>query len=535
MTGMKIMLDIAPGTQGRNAHLQKLYPTFEQAVDFGGRRTMPSASLIHSKCRQLNRAIKSCVEINLFGNGLPQKPGMRKVLSSLLRELPASGPGAEYISNAILIYQSKPPGTMSSSLPSQFVSDLKSRPAYGSYDWSPGHRKIYALRCFLAINLRKPGLSAIASEIRKALMTNKILLKQYTDIVNVLKQLETPLLSQTLEQEPSNDQLVVTFLPPISTPEALAVQIAKAGAKADFATKLLLSRQNKIRSSFPDMGTNGFLAEQLMQNLYPDHDSLRLRSSARYKFRYFDSISFRKTSHQVSLIKFLAARQSRQKSLIKTKTEASPFRVEPAPVFYLAAAASYGHLKKLLAEIFDSELEDTCGMRETWSYGQIKERKLSERGDDLGSEVDYFKSLLLGLHIISCQDLKIYPDTIFLKPNQVENCQEAALNWLESFSRDPDLLPDVRICIPVSSSNQNTALWSVAGVRLIEVSSGPGRPPHLVPIEALLPFSIKSGTLSPVEFRELLNALETRSAFSEKLIREPTRNELLKLLKPAQD
>jgi hypothetical protein len=227
-------------------------------------------------------------------------------------------------------------------------------------------------------------------------------------------------------------------------------------------------------------------------------------------------------------------------------------RVEPAPTYYLRTARAYAFVGNLLNATFGAELENMYGQREIWTYGQIRQKKLSERDDDLATELAFMRRLLYGLYLVSCEDIGMKPELAPGEKVDLRACKQAALNWSQTFRRDPDLKPDARVCVPVHVDREGRAkFWAVAGVRLARLEAEYVHPPsirepggkwskadpgslgkstYLIPVDAFAAFTLKGAALARREFWDALAMAGTRDAFLEAIRRAGTRERLLEMV-----
>jgi hypothetical protein len=158
------------------------------------------------------------------------------------------------------------------------------------------------------------------------------------------------------------------------------------------------------------------------------------------------------------------------------------------------------------------------------------------------------RRLFWGLYQVSCEDLGMTPELAGAGADAAA-CRQAALNWIASFRRDPDLKPDARFCTALPGREGRVAYWAVVGVRLARMeasydwppslrgASGDWRPAEraqlgtsdrLIPVDGTVYFELEGQPLTRCEFWELLSAAGTRDGVLEMVRQAGTHDQLLK-------
>jgi hypothetical protein len=565
-----IRLDLRPIRPGKEAHLRKIYPTYNRAVDFGGKEVIPSVNLLDSKCKQFDDALYAAVDLAAFNGVKGRLTGLKDILKRLRKKL--TGKAADYIDVALHL-SGKPsvPMTRSRSSSAQVMLDafladeVASRPI-GFYTWSKELQALYRTERFLALEFAPPGDVTVPEALAKALRSDPGLLADYKKFVGLFRKLTNPFACLSLDQLPeakltpavlaaeakkrSVRRATVSFLPPSTCREDELV--ARLGTAVDLMRALI----KRIRSGEVDLTPRkdaGWYEHQvyaLETLLLPGRGQERgkLIYSARYKQRMLESFKATVTRRRETHVRQLPPAKSAKPAF---PTGISPrLRVEPAPTYYLRTARAYAFVGNLLNSVFGVELEDMYGQRETWSYGQIRERKLGERDDDFATELTFMRRLFYGLYLVSCEDVGLKPSFAAGEKVDVAACKQAALNWVASFRRDPDLKPDARVCVPVVNAQGIVTFWSVVGVRLARLQAEYVHPPslrpaggkwepaagkslaksdYLIPVDAFASFKLTGGVLTRKEFWDALGAAGSRKCFLKMAGKAGNRKRLLEL------
>jgi len=564
-----LRLDLRPIRPGREAHLEKIYPTYDRAVSFGGKEVIPSVNLLDSKCKVFDDSLYAAVDLAAFKGVSGRLAGIESILARLWPRL--SGDAAEFIAAASTLagITERKLNTRARKLHDAFMADeFASRPV-GFYNWNKELQSLFRTERFLARELSTEGELAVAAALSKALRSDKKLLADYMKLVGLFRRLTSPYVCLSLDQLPEGElttealsaaskkhgtrRATVSFLPPSTCREAeLLERLGLASGKA-----LMRELVKRIRSGEIDLAPRknaGWYEHQvfaLEPLLLPGKgpEKGKLIFSARYKQRMLESfkamLARRRETH---------ARQTKvpKSAVLAGNLRVAPrLRLEPAPTYYLRTARAYDFVRNLLLSAFGIDLEEMYGTRVTWSYGQIRERKAGERDDDFDTELRFMRSLFYGLYLVSCEDVGLKPELASGERVDLAACRQAALNWIESFRRDPDLKPDARICVPVAVGPAGQVThWSVVGVRLARLEVEYVHPPHLrregdnwekaprgslaksdylIPVDAFAPFTLRKGVLTRKEFWDALTAAGTRDAFLRMVRQAGSRKELLKL------
>ncbi|MHC4915781.1 MAG: hypothetical protein ACYTGB_09845, partial [Planctomycetota bacterium] len=449
-------------------------------------------------------------------------------------------------------------------------NELASRPL-GFYSWDEELGTLHRARRFLAADFAARDLT-VPNALAESLKGDPTLLADYRKLAGVLGKLGTPaawcpLDKLPLELPPANPLgaapgatgigrgKAVSFLPPSTSRERELVGRLSPRREVDLIRELV----RRIRSGEVDLAPRkgcGWRDHQvwaLEALLLPGRgqEEGKLIFSARYKQRLLESFKAVVTRRRETHLR--RARPPVAPGVPGPAEEVAPrLRVEPAPTWYLRTARSYDFVRRLLTSVLGGELEDMYGRRETWTYGQIRERKLAERDDDLATELAFMRRLFYGLYLVSCEDVGLRPAFAEGEEVDVETCRQAALNWIESFRRDPDLKPDARVCVPAHvHADGSVTFWSTIGVRLARLEAAYARPPsvrapggpwqvvpeealiesdYLIPVDAFASFSLAGSVLSRKEFWDLLGMAGTRDAFVDLTAEMKTRAALLKAL-----
>ncbi len=565
-----LRLDLRPIRPGKEANLEKIYPTYNRAVDFGGKEVIPSVNLLDSKCKVFDDSLYAAVDLAAFEGVSGKLTGLKSILERLHPKL--SGEAARLVAVATTLSGSgdRRLDTHAQKIHDAFLADeVRSRPI-GFYNWTKELQTLFRTQRFLAREFRANEL-ATASALAQALRSDKKLLSDYTKFVGLFRKLTNPYACLSLEQLPSGKptsatledaakkhgarRATVSFLPPSTCRETeLFERLGLASGKG-----LMREFIKRIRSGEIDLAPRksaGWYERQvyaLETLLLPGKgpEKGKLIFSARYKQRMLESFKAMLTKRRETHTRQLPAPLLKSPRTALPESIAPRLRLEPAPTYYLRTARAYDFVRNLLTSVFGTELEDMYGMRVTWSYGQIREKKVGERDDDFDTELKYMRRLFYGLYLVSCEDVGLKPKFAPGEDLDVAACKQAALNWIETFRRDPDLKPDARVCVPVAQDlSGEVTHWSVVGVRLARLEVEYLYPPYLrrdggdwseaprktlqksdylIPVDAFASFTLKKGVLTRKEFWDALTAVGSRKCFLEMVSDAVTRKRLLEV------
>ncbi len=571
-----LRLDIRPIRPEGEAHLEKIYPTYKLAVDFGGKEVIPSVNLLDNKCKQFDDALYAAVDLAAFKGVKGRLAGLKDILKRL-RPRFKSGGAAALLEAALMLAggRSRPvkldPAdrtllAANSALEKFFADELASRPI-GFYTWTEELKTLYRTERFLAQEFGTGSDLSIPEKLAAALRGDPQLLADYRKFVGLFRKLTNPMVCLSLDELPAGKltpeilkaeaekrgvrHAAVSFLPPSTSRENELFEGLELPATANIMKELV----KRIRSGEIDLaptaksGWYEYQVYALETLLLPGkgREKGKLIYTARYKLKMLESFKAMITRRRETHLRQLTA----GRMAIAPPRKVSPrLRVEPAPTYYLRTARAYAFVGNLLKATFGDELEDTYGQREWWIYGAAPTRKFAERDDDLGTELGFMRRLFYGLYLVSCEDIGLAPKFAAGEKVEAVTCKQAALNWIESFRRDPDLLPDSRICVPVYTDDQKTRFWAVGGVRLARLEAEYVHPPsirapggqwrkldpesltksdYLIPVDAFLSFTLKGrAALERREFWQILSEAGTRDAFLKAVGQHPTREGLMK-------
>jgi hypothetical protein len=580
-----IRLDVRPVRPGVEAHLEKIYPTYARAVDFGGREVIPSVSLLDAKCKQLDDALYAAVDLAAFNGVKGRLAGIKDVLARLRARL-KPGKAADFVDAALLLSRgaAKPGGkdgpgkgatkdiaAGAQALVDRFLADgLASRPT-GFYDWTPELQTLYRTERFLAAEFDGTSDAAVAQELAEILRTHAKLREDYRKTLDLFHKLTNRPACLALDELPAGELTreviaaearrrgrphpTVSFLPPSTSRENELVERLGLAPEADLMRELVRRIRSGEINLAPREGA-GWYEHQvwaLETLLLPGRgqEKGKLIFSARYKQRMLESFKAQLTRRRDTHARQLPAATSPREATAPPARVAPRLRLEPAPTYCLRTARAYGFVANLLKSVFGTDLEDIYGLRQTWTYGQIRRAKLSERDDDLATELTFARRLFYGLYLVSCEDLGLRPEFAPGEEVDAAACRQAALNYVQSFRRDPDLAPDARVLVPVvrAPGSARARYWAVVGVRLARLEAEYVHPPslraeggdwqpvraerldasqYLIPVDAFASFVLEGAPLTRREFWDVLGAAGTRDGFL-KLVREnPTREALLR-------
>jgi hypothetical protein len=251
-----------------------------------------------------------------------------------------------------------------------------------------------------------------------------------------------------------------------------------------------------------------------------EHNKLLLTKT--YKKRMVEAFKAQATKHRETHVRQLAVAEAglaadagKPAASLKVRPQ---IRVEPNPSYYLRTARAYAFLTSFLeVSIGKSFLQAMHGLRSD-----------GPRELDLYNELHFQRDLFYGLYLISAEDIGLKPALALDDPVKVEDCYQAASDWLAKAFSDRDMNEDTRVAVPVfvDANSNTTRLWANLGVRLVALDADYVRPPHIKAQNAAAWRPLTGGEL---ETSHYLIAVDEFAEVELPNRRVPTREELRKV------
>ncbi len=115
------------------------------------------------------------------------------------------------------------------------------------------------------------------------------------------------------------------------------------------------------------------------------------------------------------------------------------FSIEPIPSMYYRRAQSYTFIRALLVETFGEE-----SLKQTSRVSQNGHVQLN-----LLDEIDYMEQLLLGAHVVACEQLGMPNFIDEQDASKVKQSTDFLASWLGGAIDDPDISADCRMMVPI--------------------------------------------------------------------------------------
>lgn len=509
-------------------------------------RVLPSANLIDGIGKQFDDGLMAAVELAMFRGEAGASPSVIDVVRRLRSASGAESEARDYL-DAVMQFAGEGPSDDASRQAriNQWITQLNAQPMsspLGFYTWNKDLEAVWktfrALQFPLAGNAEK-----VARQLAECLAGDSQLAADYQAVQAFYSTLSNPSTRLNLGDLVSDDRpleeiakakgksLGVTFMPVSSSRESeLIRQLFPDGLPAGSDLMTLLIKQ--IRSGQVDLSPDageGWYQHQvyaLETLLLTDNnqEKSKLVLTANYKRRLLEAfkalITKRRETHMRNLdVPLAAAAAPLQAEDLKPR-----LRLEPTASFYLRTARAYAFIETLLvSSIGEEKLAEMHGIK---AEG---ERELS-----LAAELARIKQRFYGFYLVACEDIGMRPE--FADGEEVDQsaCKQAALDWLASFSLDPDLATDTRVAVPIyiDPRNNETRMWGTIGVRLVKLDAWYLTPPSVRPLDGSADWTEAERHL--LSNSEYLLAVDDFAEFTIPGTQPPTREEFRKMCNPFQ-
>ncbi len=139
--------------------------------------------------------------------------------------------------------------------------------------------------------------------------------------------------------------------------------------------------------------------------------------------------------------------------------------IEPFPTYYLRTARAYRFLATMLQALLgDQVLADTKALGPDGSDSDVS----------VQSKLKDVTRLMYGFYVVAARSLGMDPQAYLLDGEDEEyplaDCEQAARDWIASWTQDENVLTDGRVVVPVSydATTDEFVYWAVVGVKIVE-------------------------------------------------------------------
>jgi hypothetical protein len=224
-----------------------------------------------------------------------------------------------------------------------------------------------------------------------------------------------------------------------------------------------------------DSGWYDYQVHALETFLLPERGSEyeKLLLTKKYKKRMLEAFKALVTKRRETHVRQISTGRTKSAPEEPPIELAPRLRVEPNPTFYLRTARAYSFLLTYLEATIPEQLNEVL-------YGR---REGGSRELPLFEELAYMRKLFYGFHLISCEDIGMWPNLLEGELDGIQGgasmCMTVALEWLAAFAHDPDLEIDTRVSVPifVDVISNKTTLWCTLGIRGAKLRTWYARPP----------------------------------------------------------
>jgi hypothetical protein len=397
-----------------------------------------------------------------------------------------------------LVIRSLKPDSAQSFIKDFKRNELESKPI-GFYTWSDELRRTFRMLSYFQHGWSSRG--GVPDDISNVFTSNPDIMKQYLKLLDFYAHLTNPLdalsfmdLADPESKGKTLDMLwkekglspkplgPTVHLLPYSSSREVELFNKLFGEGLPSGTDLMMEFVKAIRDGRVDLtpqegsGWYDYQVYALETFLLPERgrEYEKLLLTKKYKERMLQAFKALMTKRRETHI-----RQTSRGGFSKSAEPESPIelaprlRVEPNPTYYLRTARAYSFLQTYLEVTIPQYVLE----------GLVGRSKGGVRGLPLLDELEYMRKLFYGFHLVSCEDIGMWPDLLEgelnVIPEGASGCITVALRWLETFTDDPDLDIDTRVSAPifVDLERNKTTLWCTLGIRGAKLSAWYARSP----------------------------------------------------------
>lgn len=484
-----LRLDVPILKPDQDAKLLELHPSYAAAVKAAktaggyGVTVLPSANLLDGLAKQFDDGLYAALDRAYYAGRLAGHRGHVELVKRIFDALPDDSPARPFVAAGLELAGVEVPvadEARKRALVTRFLAtEFRSKPI-GFYTWDEELGRCFRfLRFFQDVMDRE---DPVAVALGEAVRSDPALAADYAKANAFYATLTNPLKHRDVAAAGAGTEgprTVALFPASTSREGELFEALFRDGLPPD--ADLMRELITRIRSGAVDLEPGpkgGWYAHQvyaLETLLLPEtaRENEKLLLTKGYKRRMLEAfqalMTKRRETHVRQLdIPLAAAAAPREELKVRPA-----LRVEPALTFYLRTARAYAFLEAFLESAVGSEgLAALHGLREG-----------GERASDLGTELRSMRDRFYGFYLVGCEDIGMAPELSDDEPVDRAACQAAALDWLGSWEKDPDLAVDTRVSVPimVDVARGVTRLWATLGVRLARLETSFARGPMARP------------------------------------------------------
>jgi hypothetical protein len=498
-SGAVIKLDSPKIDPGYQPELLELAPSYAKCVR--GHAVFPSANLLDGAAKQFDDGLYAALDLACYKGELGgAMPGAVNVVSEIFDRLQEDSPAKPFLAAALQLAGKEPSLSRNAAkvrdqLLKEFQSDTVASKPISFYTWTPELESVWKFYRFLQKEFADKKELEIPKAVANVLADNAGLLKEYEAVQQFYGRLTNPLiclpasaltegtddLAALAKRHNARHAAVAIFPPSTSRESELFERVFPGGIPGNVEAMTELIK--RIRSGDvnlqpkPDDGWYQYQVYALECLLNPgrNQESERLLLTADYKKRLTEAFK----------VMFAKRRETHARQLLQGKSAASlpsatrpthvapRLRIEPCPTLYLRNARAYAFLQNFLRATVSAEnMKALHGLREGGS-----------RAPNLDDELESMRLRTYGLYLVSCEDIGMAPKFLDGEPVDQEVAKKTALEWLGQIGKDPDLVCDTRMAVPIycDPTTKRTRLWVTLGVRMARLDASYARAPRIRP------------------------------------------------------
>jgi hypothetical protein len=449
--------DELPPNRAWLAEIHASYAAFAYLVHAKGALVLPSIELVQGKAKQVDDGLVAALLLELLFGSAQDYVSLDAWLRNALAEIEPGSEASAWIWGALAVGDRLSPSERQQ-LPSQaiaFTTAAANEVPSGLYEWSHELGCVYRLMRYLQTPFAPDG--PVVRQMAQLLRTHPKLADAYAEFLTIQANLVNSSRGTTflgLGSSATPGAKNVSFLPLARSREtdALAEGVATGGTMAAFIEAIQSGHINLTPTS--ESGFYDFLTFASEPFLLPERapEYGRLLFTPGYRRRLRHAFATLQAKHRDTFGLMLASAEIG----IAPAAVAPRLRVEPAPTHFLRMCRAYQELSRRLHR---STLYNVfCKIHGLSATGR--------RGQSLAQELEWISDLYLGLHLISSQDIGVANQLSDEDKVRAVKAESAALQWLSSWTQDPDLALDTRIAVELGrEADQDSRVWATLGVR----------------------------------------------------------------------
>ncbi len=440
---------------------------------------LPSINLLDGKAKQFDDGLMAAMMMAAAPGHVTELAWLPDFLKRLRIKLPPESNAYAWVSCALDLggyleadALGKSPAR-ATQFRKNFLQSAEAKPI-SFYTWSPDLERVWRFVRFLQQPLREQGAS-FGEPVCKVLLADEPLKRDYEKMLLLFDRVSNPSAERTLLK--GGDY----FLSPMRTHENAVVDRILGGGQLSPEVELMQEFVKAIRSGKVDLkprqegGWYDYQIYALETFLLPERglENQKLLLTKKYKQRMLEAFKALVTKRRETQVMFAVMAKSAQ-MIYEAPLIAPRLRVEPNPTYYLRMARSYAFIETALPAFFPAtEWQAMVGMKE----GGVRSKPLKE-------ELAWMKHYFYGLHLIACEDIGMKPTLLEGELLDAAAAKKLAEEYLAHWEQDADLAVDTRVSVPIADMGAGFRLWSVLGVKGIQLKAGYASPPKGRPKDA---------------------------------------------------